>query len=446
MGINQYLIIAVLFAGINNLQATHVSVCPKKPAAHKKIDNSLSRSLLKAVDKGDVQAIKKLFDGDTIPDVNAKVALGGFTALAIAAYAGHTAVVAALINAGANVDAVNKDGSTALMLAAANGHADAVQILIDAGAHIDIREKGGFTALMLAAGSGNRVIVQALVEAGADPNIRNEKDDNKIARDYAQDKDAYDKAVIVGLVGRKKLTMEHQAQAKKKSEQAQAVEQVNQKLLEAARKGDIRTIFKLFTVDIKPDVNTRDPLGKTALMIAARRLNFEMVRLLLEHDADADLSDNDGYTALMEALTDTTKIKHKDQIEIIKKLLFVNFSIDAQTKRDGITALMLAVLHHNHDAAKILIENGAGVNLQTKQGVTALMTAAQEHDKKMVRILLLKGADRALQDKIGETAADYADGDLEVLDILAPSKEISEQLQKLGRPLRAVTRRGFVQF
>ena len=116
------------------------------------------------------------------------------------------------LNDGADINAKSELGFTALILAAFNGHTDIVQQLIAAGAHINAKNNDGNTALIEAAASGRTAIVQQLIAAGADDTIRNDR--NKTARDYVEDKDAYDKAVDAGLAERKRYLAQ---QAKVKS-------------------------------------------------------------------------------------------------------------------------------------------------------------------------------------------------------------------------------------
>jgi len=83
-------------------------------------------------------------------------------------------LVNALIEHGADVNAVDKGGTTALMIAANHAHADVVKRLIAAGADIHARDDDGRTALMEAAGSlDNQVeMVTELLKRGADKEIR----------------------------------------------------------------------------------------------------------------------------------------------------------------------------------------------------------------------------------------------------------------------------------
>jgi len=67
-------------------------------------------------------------------DVNAREQRYGDTALMWAAVAGHADVVRLLIEAGADVRAVDDEGVTALHLAQANGHSEVVTALLAAGA------------------------------------------------------------------------------------------------------------------------------------------------------------------------------------------------------------------------------------------------------------------------------------------------------------------------
>jgi ankyrin repeat protein len=67
-------------------------------------------------------------------DVNAREQWYGHTALMAAAAAGHADVIRLLIEAGADVNAVDDEGESALSFARANGHAEAATALLAAGA------------------------------------------------------------------------------------------------------------------------------------------------------------------------------------------------------------------------------------------------------------------------------------------------------------------------
>jgi ankyrin repeat protein len=85
-------------------------------------------------------------------------------ALHLAARDGHTAVIEALLKAGADVNALEGTQSTALMYAAYNGHLEVVELLLDEDAELNVRDEGGHTALYWA-NVRNHPDIAALISA-----------------------------------------------------------------------------------------------------------------------------------------------------------------------------------------------------------------------------------------------------------------------------------------
>lgn len=88
-----------------------------------------------------------------------------------AAEIGDALRLAEMLEAGAEVDTLDRYGQTALMLAARNGHYEAVSVLVDADADLDHTAKYNLSALMLAALNDRLEVVEQLMEAGADSEI-----------------------------------------------------------------------------------------------------------------------------------------------------------------------------------------------------------------------------------------------------------------------------------
>jgi ankyrin repeat protein len=73
-----------------------------------------------------------------------------------------------LVDADAELDALNGDHSNPLHTAAQNGHPTTCEILLDAGAQIDVkRSDSGSTPLITAAMSNRSNVVRLLIERGA---------------------------------------------------------------------------------------------------------------------------------------------------------------------------------------------------------------------------------------------------------------------------------------
>jgi uncharacterized protein len=114
---------------------------------------------------------------------------GGMSALMFAARDGHIEAVRTLLQAGADVDFADPDGSTALIVALMNGHWDTARLLIDSGADVNLWDWWGQSPLYMAVDmntlpTGARVelptmdnatgmdIIKLLLAKGANPNAR----------------------------------------------------------------------------------------------------------------------------------------------------------------------------------------------------------------------------------------------------------------------------------
>merc|ERR1719327_1742114 len=95
------------------------------------------------------------------------------TPLIWAAKHGHLDVVKILLEAGANVDAKNKDGETALILAAGNTRQDLVVFeLLRHGANVNELSNSNESALLMASEKRNEKVMRALLEKGADVTVK----------------------------------------------------------------------------------------------------------------------------------------------------------------------------------------------------------------------------------------------------------------------------------
>ena len=148
----------------------------------------MSQSFFAAAGAGDVAFIKSLLESGA--DL-AALDEAGETALMHAAHAGHLEAVQTLLAAGAAPDFKSEQGWTALAKAAYNaetecGYPQVIAALHEAGADLDTRIFFGITPLMLAAGGGDAGVVEWLINNGADVLAAN--DGGRTARLMANDK------------------------------------------------------------------------------------------------------------------------------------------------------------------------------------------------------------------------------------------------------------------
>ena len=133
-----------------------------------------SNPLVAAAVSGDVVEVKTLLAAGT--DVDVLDDEYDSTALAQAVANGNREIVDILLNAGAEVNLMNKNGQTALMAMTASTTPEIVWALIYAGAKIDIRDNDGKDALHYAAGYANPEALRALLDGGASIDTRDRED------------------------------------------------------------------------------------------------------------------------------------------------------------------------------------------------------------------------------------------------------------------------------
>lgn len=138
--------------------------------------------LFRAARKGDAAAVKELLGKGA--DVNYRGRMPGMsdiTPLMIAASEGYVEVVRQLLGAGADVHLTDQSiargggGLTALSYACLAERVEAARLLLEAGANPNHRQKNGSTILDMACsagiGSPGPELVRPLLEAGGDPNL-----------------------------------------------------------------------------------------------------------------------------------------------------------------------------------------------------------------------------------------------------------------------------------
>ena len=152
----------------------YVDVNAKNPAKR--------TALILAAKNGNEETTKVLLEAGA--DVNA-VDYFEWTALINAADDGYySRVVKVLLEFGADVNYKTEEGITALGRASVSGDSKSVRLLLEHGADVNVRDNEDWTPLMFASNLGNKEVVKVLLEAGADVNIKN--NENKTACDLAK--------------------------------------------------------------------------------------------------------------------------------------------------------------------------------------------------------------------------------------------------------------------
>ena len=262
-----------------------------------------------------------------------------------------------------------------------------MQEIITHGVYLDAQDTDGETALWLACSYRQQDSVKILLEAGSNPNIAST--------------DKYT-SLHVALNG-------------------------------GCSKNIISAIL-----DHGADVNARNKMNVTALMIACKNRNKDVINVLLNDGADRDIADAAGDTWLPYAI-------HNDRCtEVLQAIISHGVDVNA-TNKGNVTALMRACESGNKEAINVLLsvgtdpniadadgdtclhytarndqstevlqaiishDVGVDVNVTNKENVTALMIACKEmREKDAIHVLLTSGADPNIADADGDTWLHYA--------------------------------------
>lgn len=111
----------------------------------------------------------------------------GHFPLGLAAFFGHPSTVRILLRQGADVHAAAQNPMKVqpLHAAVASRNPDAVAAILDAGPDVNARQQVGYTPLMGAGAGGNEDLVELLLARGADPSLTSE--DGKTAAAVAKE-------------------------------------------------------------------------------------------------------------------------------------------------------------------------------------------------------------------------------------------------------------------
>ncbi|XP_022607141.1 oxysterol-binding protein-related protein 1-like isoform X4 [Seriola dumerili] len=164
-------------------------------------------------------------------------------------------------------------GWTPLHLACYFGHRDVVEELLKAGADVNLPNNIGDTALHKAAFTGRKEVVMLLLHYDACATVINGT--AQIPKDVTQN-----------------------AEVRSMLEAAERTEErkLEEKLLEAAREGDLPTLNQLLSRKKLPDINCTDLLGNTPLHCAAYRGQRQCALKLLRSGASPNIKNKNNQT------------------------------------------------------------------------------------------------------------------------------------------------------
>lgn len=286
------------------------------------------------------------------------------TALLRAAEGNHPAVLRVLAEAGADLEARDKDDDTALLTAVNWKHPEALQTLIELGADVNVYSRKHDTPLICAIANGRHDMLEMLLKAGADINqIAGEEGCSALNYAVMDNKPAFVKALLAARADTDSRFGEYQRPP----------------LLIAVRK-KLSDMVPLF-IEAGAYLEAKDTIGWTAWRTAYHRDVTAVADMLAAAGADTTLTPDDDL--LRAALT--------GNVDELCAALEAGANIDAPDS-DGESALGLACWKGHAEAVAFLLEAGAQTEAILPGRQTPLMYALGSKCTACVTTLLQSGA------------------------------------------------------
>ncbi|KPK63612.1 hypothetical protein AMJ83_06195 [candidate division WOR_3 bacterium SM23_42] len=338
-----------------------------------------------AVNDNDIKRVKELLK-ENPSSLNAQDDQW-MTPLNIAVFNGNTEIVNELLERGADLSIGDIDGSQPIHCAAINGSIEIVQLLRKKGASINDKDDNGATPLSFATARRRLDMVRYLLENDADVNSRNAVGMTPL--------------FLASTPEIAELLIENGARVDIRNDNNSTP------LHMIAGAGSVETAELLLAHGL--DINAMNDFGWTPLSNAAFR-NAEITQFLISRGAKVNphrIEQKEACTCHAEYQTPLHCAVRRDSLNIVR-LLVENGAVINITDNDEMTPLHIAVSDGNSAITEYLLSQNAQLNIKENHwGRTELHTAAINGYDDIVELLVNKGADVNAQDIEGKTSLDH---------------------------------------
>ena len=166
--------------------------------------------------------------------------------------------------------------------------------------------------------------------------------------------------------------------------------------------GGCTRILRFLIREKNLEVNARDWKQQTPLHYAATQGHEAAIRILLEHGAEIDAQDEDGWTPLHRLIAKGRSGSDDWCYPALRALLDLGADVEKRIYEDEATALhVAAVCDRDEKLIEILLNHGADIEARNVDGKTPVYCAVENWSLRMVQVLVEHGADVNTRDNIG---------------------------------------------
>jgi ankyrin repeat protein len=338
-------------------------------------------------------AVGTAYDEATVPlliksrfDMDVQNTITGNTALHLAVELKRPRILLFLVEKGASMSVLNREGITPLQLACRIDNCEAVSLLLERGAKLEDRSSHGDTALHIAAVEGNWVALDLLGIGSADINAWDSKGESLLHKQ-----------------ARKGCTVSIASHLLEKGANIEACNSQGYTPLQCAALTGNKLMFN-FLMDKGANIDVQTAKGETLLHITppSNQDYLDILTLLLEQHLSANAITCSGLTPLHHIIVnqmgycDPSSDKTTDYISL---LLSHGANVNAQARSPKAeTALHLAVTAKmpRESVVSFLVKSGASLDAKTKDGKTPLHMAAERGRHSIFQVLVDAGADSSI--------------------------------------------------
>ncbi|WCR53354.1 MAG: Phosphocholine transferase AnkX [Wolbachia endosymbiont of Ctenocephalides orientis wCori] len=305
-----------------------------------------------------------------------------------------------------SVNFTNTENWTPLHVASKAGNLNAIKSLIGENAEIKAKTDKGYTPLHVAASEVRFDVVKYLIDCRAEVKVK--ADDQSIPLDLAEKNnvDQVNREKVIKLLVEKLAELD------------------NIPPLHWVVKHRPLEVVKLFmgsdyNINAKVGDNKSRYFKWTPLHFAVERGSYDIVKLLIDHEAGVDVQNVQGRTPLHDAV-------QGDKLQIVQ-LLTSKADINAKNDRGEAPLHVAAENGYTGIVNFLVITNKENINVDGKNinNETPLHLAAKKGNLAVVKTLIADGAETEAKDQVGRTPLKVAEetGDL-AKDVVACLKDV----------------------